>query len=225
MTDFALAPHRRGFLGAATLGAVAGWAELATATRPAAAAEEAAGPTEFTNWLDSIGGKQRQLYDVPEPNDGFGLIWSWAFLATGPGAFGLPEKDLAVVVVLRHNGLPLAFNDATWSKYKLGEFFKITDPVSKGPATRNFFLASKPGDMILPDASIDRLLARGVKVVACNLAIDFYSAQLAKQMNLPADQVRKDWIAGLVPGVRTVPSGVVAINGAQARGCGYCFAG
>ena len=225
MTDFALAPHRRGFLGAATLGAVAGWAELATATRPAAAAEGAAGPTEFTNWLDSIGGKQRQLYDVPEPNDGFGLIWSWAFLATGPGAFGLPEKDLAVVVVLRHNGLPLAFTDAAWSKYKLGEFFKITDPVSKGPATRNFFLGSKPGDMILPDASIDRLLARGVKVVACHLAIDFYSAKLAKQMDLPADEVRKDWIAALVPGVRTVPSGVVAINGAQARGCAYCFAG
>jgi intracellular sulfur oxidation DsrE/DsrF family protein len=79
--------------------------------------------------------------------------------------------------------------------------------------------------MILPDASIDRLLARGVKVVACNLAIEFYSAQLAKQMNLAADQVRKDWTAGLVPGVQTVPSGVVAINGAQARGCGYCFAG
>ena len=50
--------------GAATLGAVAGWAELATATRPAAAAEEAAGPTEFTSWLDSIGGK-RQLYVAP----------------------------------------------------------------------------------------------------------------------------------------------------------------
>src|SRR5215469_11364361 len=215
MTDSALAPDRRGFLGAATLGAVAGWAELATATRPAVAAE---GPTEFTKWLDSVGGKQRQLFDVAQPNDGFGLIWSWVFLATGPEAFGLPERDLAVVVVLRHTGLPLAFNDATWSKYKLGEFFKITDPVSKGLATRNFFLASKPEDMIQPDASIDRLLARGVKVGACTAAIDFYSAQLAKQMNLPADQVRKDWIAGLIPGVQTVPSGVVAINAAHARG-------
>jgi len=29
----------------------------------------------------------------------------------------------------------------------------------------------------------------------------------------------------VLPGVQVVPSGVLAINGAQARGCTYCFAG
>jgi len=29
----------------------------------------------------------------------------------------------------------------------------------------------------------------------------------------------------MVPGIQLVPSGVLAVNGAQARGCAYCFAG
>jgi intracellular sulfur oxidation DsrE/DsrF family protein len=190
------------------------------------AAEQGAGPaTDFTKWLDSIGGKQRQLFDAPEPNGGFALIWSYVFLLTGAQAYALPDKDLGVVVVLRHNGIPLGFKDELWSKYKLGEFFKITDPVTKAPATRNFFLNSKPEDLVVPDASIDRLMARGVKVAVCNMAITVLGGMVAKDMNLPADQVRKEWIAGMVPGTQLVPSGVVAINGAQSRGCAYCFAG
>jgi intracellular sulfur oxidation DsrE/DsrF family protein len=128
-------------------------------------------------------------------------------------------------VVMRHHGIPLALNDAMWSKYQLGAFFKLTDPATKAPATRNFFVNSKPGDLGLPDASLDRLLARGVKAGACNMAITVYSGVIAKQQGLAADVVRKDWIANLVPGVQLVPSGIVAVNGAQSRGCGYCFAG
>jgi intracellular sulfur oxidation DsrE/DsrF family protein len=44
-------------------------------------------------------------------------------------------------------------------------------------------------------------------------------------MGLQPDAVKQEWIAGLLPGVQVVPSGVVALNGAQSRGCSYCFAG
>lgn len=227
MVDPKIATHRRDVLGGiATLGAVVGLAET-TGSAQAVAAEEgsARAATDFTRWLDSIVGKQRQLFDMPEPNQGFGLIWSFVFLLTGTEAYALPEKDLAVAIVLRHNAIPIALNDVLWSKYGLGEFFKITDPATKAPATRNFFVNSKQGDLYVPDASLDKLIARGVRVGACNMAITVYTGLLAKQKNLPADQVRKDWLAGLLPGVQLVPSGVVAINGAQSRGCGYCFAG
>jgi hypothetical protein len=217
MSEQKLAPHRRDLL---ALGAVAGLAEL-----PPAAAEPGKPVSEFGRWLDSIDGKQRQLFDVPEPNQGFGLIWSFVFLLTGPQAFGVAENELGVVVVMRHNGIPLALNDAMWSKYKLGAFFKLTDPATKAPATRNFFVSSGPGDLVVPDAALDRLLARGVRAGACNMAITVYSGIIAKQQGLPADQVRNEWIANLVSGVQLVPSGIVAINGAQSRGCGYCFAG
>lgn len=217
--------HRRDVLGGiATLGAVVGLAEM-TGSAQAVAAEEGAKATDFTRWLDSIGGKQRQLFDAPEPNGGFALIWSYVFLATGAPAYALPDHELGVVVVLRHNGIPLAFKDELWSKYKLGEFFKISDPVTKAPATRNFFANSKPEDLMVPDAAIDRLMARGVKIAVCNMAITVLGGMVAKGMNMPADQVRKEWIAGLLPGAQVVPSGVVAVNGAQSRGCGYCFAG
>lgn len=217
---------RRHFLGAAALGATMGLPELAAA---AAAAEPGHGGAEaangFISWLDSIGGKQRQLFDMPQPNQGFGLIWSWVLLLTGPEAFGVPEKDIGVVIVLRHEAIPLALNDAMWRKYRLGEAFKITDPTSKAPAERNFYVASKPGDLFVPEASLDKLMARGAKISACNMALTVYSGLVAKRMGLPAEQVKQEWISGLVPGVQVVPSGVVAINGAQSRGCAYCYAG
>jgi hypothetical protein len=226
VVDSKMATYRRNVLGGmATLGAVVGLAEATGSAQAVAAEEGAKAGTDFTKWLDSIGGKQRQLFDMPEPNEGFGLIWSFVFLLTGPEAYALPEKDLSVAIVLRHNAIPIALNDELWSKYGLGEFFKITDPATKAPATRNFFVNSKPGDLFVPDASLDKLIARGVRVAACNMAITVYTGLLAKQKNLPAEQVRKDWLAGLVPGVQVAPSGVVAINGAQSRGCGYCFAG
>src|SRR5581483_11543931 len=99
MSDPIYAAHRRDLLGGfATLGAAAGLTELAATT--AAAATEPGKPVgPFIQWLDSIRGKQRQLFDIPEPNEGFGLIWSFVFLLTGPEAFGVPEHELGVVVV------------------------------------------------------------------------------------------------------------------------------
>jgi len=37
--------------------------------------------------------------------------------------------------------------------------------------------------------------------------------------------VKADWVAGLMPGVQVVPSGVLAVSRAQEKGCNYCFAG
>jgi len=39
------------------------------------------------------------------------------------------------------------------------------------------------------------------------------------------EAVKKDWVAGLLPGVQVVPSGVLGVAHAQELGCVYCFAG
>jgi intracellular sulfur oxidation DsrE/DsrF family protein len=161
---------------------------------------------------------------MPEPNGGMGLIWSWVFQLTGSQGYGVSEKDLGVVVVLRHNAIPIAFTDPVWGKYKLGEVFKVTDPLAKAPAIANPFYHIKSPDLP-PDAALEKLLAKGVKVGVCNMAITFYSGMVAKQMGLNAEEVKKDWIAAVIPGVEIVPSGVLAVNGAQSKGCAYCFAG
>jgi intracellular sulfur oxidation DsrE/DsrF family protein len=222
MDDAKLHGNRRDFLGLAATAAAAGLGAMVPITGAVAASDNP--HTDFTRWLDSIDGTHKQLYDMPQLNGGFGLVWSWAFFTTGAQAYGLPESDLGVVIVLRHDALPLAFNDSVWAKYKLGEVFKIEDPDTKAPAVRNPYYL-KPGGVPLPDAALQKLIARGVKVAVCNLAITFYSGMVAKNMGLKHDDVKKDWTEAVFPGIQIVPSGVVACNGAVSRGCVYVFAG
>jgi intracellular sulfur oxidation DsrE/DsrF family protein len=222
MDDAKLHGNRRDFLGLAATAAAAGLGAMVPVTGAVAASDNPS--TDFTRWLDSISGVHKQLYDMPEVNGGMGLVWSWAFFMTGAPAYGVPESDLGVVMVLRHNALPLAFNDSAWAKYKLGEVFKIEDPDTKAPAVRNPFYL-KPGGLPIPDAALQKLIARGVKVAACNLALTFYSGMVAQKMDLKHDDVKKDWTEAVFPGIQIVPSGVVACNGAVSRGCAYVFAG
>jgi intracellular sulfur oxidation DsrE/DsrF family protein len=225
MLDLKLPTHRRGFLGsvAATAAAVG----LGSLVPEALVAQPAPGvpgvdDPQLDAWLNKITGKHKQVYDMPEFNGGVGFAWSRVFYMTNEG---VPEKDLSVVVILRHEALPLAMTDAMWAKYKFGEVFKVTDPETKAPAVRNFMYKVPPGKLPLPAMSIDDLMASGALLGACNMAIKFYSGQVAKSMNMAAEDIAKDWVANLIPGVQVVPSGVWAVNRVQERGCTYCFAG
>ena len=228
MSDNERFNDRRGFLqGAAVAAASYGLTQLASAAHAAEQTPAPAGAVaaDFQRWLDSIPGKHRQVYDAPEPNNGFALITAWVFLLTGQQGYGVQESDLGVVVVLRHNAIPVGFDDNLWAKYKLGEVFKINDPATKAPALRNPFANARPGDLPMPDMGLDKLAARGVKFGVCNMAIWHYSSVVAQKMGMEPEKVRQEWVSGVLPGVQVVPSGVLAINGAQARGCTYCFAG
>ncbi|MBL6750497.1 MAG: hypothetical protein ISP90_08235 [Nevskia sp.] len=225
MNNPTLSQDRRDFLGgmaAATVAAV-GLGALAPAAGAAEAA--AAAGTDFVRWLDTISGKYKQLYDAPAANHGLPLVWSHVFLLTGAPGYGVAESELGVVVVLRHSAIPLAMGDAVWAKYKLGEYLDIADPATKAPATRNPYAHIKPGDMPFPEAALEKLVARGVKFAVCGAAIGFHSAHIAQRQGLAADAVKQDLLAAVLPGVQVVPSGVLAVNGAQSRGCAYCFAG
>ena len=151
-------------------------------------------------------------------------MWSHVFLMTGAQAYAIPESELGVVLVLRHAAMPVARNDSMWAKYKFGEFYKIEDPQSKAPATRNPSTNLKPGDLPLMEAALEKLIARGVKVVTCGMAIHHYSIAFAKQTNGDAEAIKKEWLAAVLPGIYVAPSGVIAVHGAQSRGCTYCFA-
>ncbi|HZP86062.1 MAG TPA: hypothetical protein VFB54_04525 [Burkholderiales bacterium] len=222
MEDAKLELDRRNFMGLTAAAAVLG---LGAALPAATATAATQGPsTDFTRWLDSIPGKHRILLDVREPNGGLAMAWAWVYLFTAPQAYGVPESDVGVAMVLRHNGIPLALNDSAWEKYKLGQFFNIEDPETKAPAVRNPYYA-RMYEPFLPDMALQKLIDRGVKVVACDMAIHFYTGLLAKQMGLKHDDVKADWNAAVLPGVAHAPSGVVACQGAVARGCGYVFAG
>ena len=223
MEDTKLEVDRREFLGLAATAAAIGIG--IGAALPVATAAAAQGPsTDFTHWLDSISGKQRIVLDMREPNDGMALAWAWVFLFTAPQAYGIPESDLGTVMVLRHNAIPVALEDSAWKKYKLGEYFKINDPETGKPAVRNPYYL-KMSEPFLPEMALQKLIDRGVRVIACDMAIHFYSGEIAKLTGMKHEDVKADWNSAVLPGIAHAPSGVVACHGAVAHGCTYLFAG
>jgi len=213
---------RREFMGlAAAMAAIS----VGTAL-PAGAARAANGPsTEFTRWLDSIGGNHRIVLDMREPNGGMALAWAWVYLLTAQQGYGVPESDLGVALVLRHNAIPYAFGDAAWRKYPLGEYFSITDPDTGTSARRNPVATVNSADGFLPEMALHPLIQRGVRVGACDMAINFYSGEIAKQVGAAHEDVKADWNQALLPGIAHMPSGLVACEGAVSRGCTYLYAG
>jgi hypothetical protein len=222
---------RRGFLGTLAAGAAAiGVASIASPLRlPATPEIPTVNSDDPDAWFSQIKGKHRMVLDVPRPHDILPFAWPKVFLMTNV-ATGTPEKNNNVVVVLRHDGIPYAFEDRLWAKYKFGELFKVEDPLTKAPAIRNPFWKPKPGDFQVPgignvDIGIDQLQASGVLFCVCDVAMTVYSTVMAQGMKVDPAEVKKEWLAGLLPGVQPVPSGIWAVGRAQEHGCNYCFAG
>lgn len=225
-----LTSGRRGFLGRLAAGAAAmGLGSLVAPVEGAAQlvrTPRAAGANpEFEAWLNKITGKHKMVFDVPEPNDGFVFAWARVFLNTTNESYGTTDADNSAVIVLRHAGIPFAMESAMWAKYKFGQAFKINDPATKGPAIRHPLIHAKAGDLPIPGMATDELLAKGVLMGVCNVALTFYSLNMAKEMGTPAETIKKEWMASLLPGIVVVPSGVIAVNRSQEKGCAYCFAG
>ncbi len=219
---------RRGFLGNFASGAAA--IGLATVTGPMQKLQanpvfSGASLSDAEQVFRNLKGKHRIVYDVPEAVGIFPFVWSRVFLLTNM-ATGTPEKDNNVVVVLRHTGIPYALEDRLWAKYNLAEFFKVeTDQKS---LTRNPFWKPAKGTYKLPGfgevaIGINELQESGVQFVVCSAAITVYSAAYADKYKLDPETVKKDWMAGLLPGITVVPSGVWALGRAQENNCAYCF--
>lgn len=216
---------RREFLGRIAATSLAVGLGGAIPSSLAAAAPAAGRHGNPESWLDDLHGKHRQVFDAVSPNGGMSLIWAWVFMDAHEKTEHLSDADVNPVVVIRHEALPLALTDAVWSRYKLGEAFKITDPATKAPSLRNPYYHPNPGELMLPGASIDALLARGVHFGVCNVALSVLSGMHAAAAGVSKEQAYKEWVAGVIPGITVVPAGVWAVNHAQEHGCSYCYAG
>lgn len=219
--------HRRGFLGRLAAGAAAfGLGGVVSPLRAAQPrSQEVSANPEFEAWLNKITGKHKMIFDVPEPNKGFAFAWARVFLNTTNEAYGTTDAENSVVVVLRHSGIPFAMKDSMWAKYPFGEVFKITDPKTQAPAVRNPVANMQPGDFPIGGVGIDELLAKGALVGVCSIALTLNAGMIAKKLGTDGAAVKQEWVASLFPGVQIVPSGVIAVNRAQEKGCAYCFAG
>jgi len=236
--NFQSTTHRRGFIG--TVAGSAAALSLGSLFAPFTAAAEKDFKRQADDadaWFAKIKGKHRIVFDTPAPHGIFPFAWPKVFLLTN-AATGTPEKECNAVVILRHEAICFAFQDSIWSKYKFGDMFK---PGSLGPSfqasdaatalsTRNPFWNTSPNDFVMPvmgavPIGIKDLQASGVMFCVCNAALTVYTGVVAMQTKGNADDIKKEWIEGLIPGIQIVPSGVWAVGRAQEHGCAYCFVG
>ncbi len=186
-------------------------------------------PDDPEAWMNKIKGKHKIVFDATQPHGIYPFAWPRVFLMTNE-ATGALEKDCCAVVVLRHTAIPYAFENRLWEKYKFGEVFKAMDPATNSPSLRNPFWKPANGAFSVPGIGevkigINELQASGVLFCVCSAAITVFSNTVAKELNTSAEEITKDWMSGLIPGIQPMPSGVWALGRAQEKGCAYIFAG
>jgi intracellular sulfur oxidation DsrE/DsrF family protein len=169
------------------------------------------------SWLDQMKGAHKQLYDLGShdlASDPRPLRFARNFLDTFRDVYRLEFPDINTAVGISGPAFPMNASDRLWAKYRLGERSKIVDPITKQPALRNLFLDG-------PDISVKAMQARGVVFWQCNVALGVVAQQLAAGTQMPVEDVRADLVAGLNPGVRLMPSHVMALALAQEHGFTY----
>jgi intracellular sulfur oxidation DsrE/DsrF family protein len=230
MTESTL-PKRREFLGQVAAGAVA--LGLSGSLTKAFAATPAIGndiqPSD--KWLTSVTGKHKQLFDMPNHENGMGLLHVRNYLNTLRDTYKVAHPEATAVVSLYGMSTLMGFNDAMWKKYGLGTVLKVND-ASKAPATSNVFYTAPAGatsmdlsgaPIPLPtDISISALQQRGAVFILCNNAFNLWMVLLTGGGDKMA-AVRKEFEDNMLPGVFLVPAMVVAVNQAQMHGCTYMY--
>jgi hypothetical protein len=204
---------RRGFFARMAGAAALGLAGFASAPRETQAAANA------SDWPGALKGRNRQVVDAYEANAGFPLAFVHTFLLPNDPA------DTSAALVLRHGAFPFALESAMWQKYKIGEAMKIIDPETKAPAVKNPFYKPKSGALLIDDMAVDRLLAKGVIIGACNVALTVQSKMLSGNAGVTPEEAFKEWTANIIPGITVIPSGTWGVNRAQQAGCTYCAGG
>jgi intracellular sulfur oxidation DsrE/DsrF family protein len=144
--------------------------------------------------------------------------------------FGHPPSRVAMVFAPHGPSTAYTYSDYIWSKYKIGEAFKLTD--AKGnPVTSNVFLkpAKPPAkgsdpdaeDSVYQDTSIETLQGRGVVFLTCHTAVEEQARTLLKggfaQSGMTPTEVANDLLTHLIPGTHVVPSMVATIAVLQQR--------
>lgn len=226
---------RRGFLGRMFAAAAAAALPLGT-TRTIGA--QTAGPDD---WIKEVKGTNRCLFDFPQHKNGFPLVHILNYLNTYAEAYKAGPGTVGAVGTFYSMGtqasIPLAFNDAMWAKYELGEYAGLKDKTGKG-YTRNVLYRPTPDDVhllvqavqtpnipalagMMPAIGIESLQKMGTKFLLCANALGAWTLELEARGKGKAADLEKDLRANLLPGVTIVPAMVIAIEKAQAAGIRY----
>jgi len=162
------------------------------------------------DWLDDNSAKHRNLFDTYSPEHfPDALLFSGNIFETNLAAYDIAAKDLAVVLVVRHNATPFGYNDAMWAKY--GQHFSKrmdwVDPKTHQVPTANIYASRFAG-----------LAKNGLQLAVCQRTTRAYVGIIARETGGKADDVYKELTSNLVIPGRVVPAGVITVTRAQERG-------
>jgi hypothetical protein len=179
---------------------------------------------DFT-WVNSLKGKKHKaIFDNTEIENGYGVwrssVWELQYHET----MGVKPADTRTIMVLRHNAIALAFNQALWDQLAIGASEKVSHPVTLQSTDRNPALLSAARNEVpapIDAFSLPNFQKRGGVVLACNLALQFFAGAFAKKAGITQEEAMKRATAAILPGVILQPSGVMACVRAQEEGCVY----
>jgi intracellular sulfur oxidation DsrE/DsrF family protein len=218
---------RRGFLGrllagAASLVAVGMTAPTLDATTPTASGDPPS-RAPGDDWMKALTAPHRTVFDVTAHKNGKPLTQAKNFLDAWRDAFKTPEHDVNLVMGIHGEAAPLVLNDALWERYTIGQRYAVTDGETRGAAIRNVFVTAHAAaaGLVTPEQSVEALQQRGVQFVICMNTIANTTKKLAADGLGSPDEIHAALLAGLLPGVITVPAMNVALTQLQERGLKY----
>jgi len=131
------------------------------------------------------------------------------YLKVNKDVYGLGDRDIALVIVVRHQTAPFAFTDAIWAKY--GKAFSarmmFTDPKTHEAPSANIY-ASDLADLV----------KQGVHFAVCNLTTRAYAKIISGQSGASEDAIYKELTGNTIGNSHFVPAGIVAVTRAQEHG-------
>jgi intracellular sulfur oxidation DsrE/DsrF family protein len=193
------------------------------------------------DWIKEVKGTHRCLFDFPQHKNGMPLLHILNYLNTYNTAYKTTPGQVGAVGTFysigNQSSIPLAFNDAMWAKYQLGEYLGLKDAMGK-PYTRNVYHRPTTADAHLliqaiqspnipalaeamPALGIESLQKMGTKFLLCANALGAWELELEARGKGKAQDIDKDLKANMLPGVTIVPAMVIAIEKAQEAGIRY----
>lgn len=192
-------------------------------------------------WVNEVKGTHRCLFDFPQHKNGMPLLHIANYLGTYAAAYKSAPGTVGAVGTFYSAGpqssIGMAFNDAMWAKYGLGDYMGLKDAAGK-PYTHNVYNKPTAADLhlvmqaiqsptipmvagLMPNIGIENLQKMGTKFLLCGNAFGLWCAELDARGKGKAADLQKELSANLLPGVTTVPAMVIAIE--QAHGAGIAY--
>jgi intracellular sulfur oxidation DsrE/DsrF family protein len=220
------------------LGGMFGAAAAASLSIPARVAARES-PTD--DWIKEVRGTHRCLFDFPQHKNGVPLLHVLNYLNTYAAAYKTTAGQVGAVgtfySVGSQSSIPLAFTDAIWAKYQLGDYTGLKDASGKA-YTRNVFNQPTSNDLHLlmqaidsptipalasaiPALGIESLQKMGTKFLLCANALGIWCLELEARGKGKAPEIEQELRASVLPGVTIVPAMVIAIEKAQEAGIKY----